>query len=55
MKKLSCVKGCFQYGSMPVTKPFLRQKVRQITQQRADLQLERQRRAFEIVALRQGW
>ena len=40
---------------MPVTKPFMRLLVRQITKEREEIQLARQSKAFEIVAQQQGW
>lgn len=55
MKCLRCVYGQFRYGDMPVTKPFMRVLVRQINKERAEKQLARQCRAFELVAERQGW
>lgn len=55
MNQLKCVQGKFFYGAVPVQKPFVRVLVRQITASRAEVQIERQRRAFKIIAERQGW
>lgn len=50
MKTLRCVNGQFRYGDIPVTKPFMRVLVRQINKERAEKQMARQCRAFEMVA-----
>lgn len=55
MNQLKCVQGQFFYGAAPVKKTFVRVLVRQIAAHRAEAQIERQRRAFKIIAERQGW
>jgi hypothetical protein len=55
MKKLRCINRQFFYGEIPVTKPFARVLVRQISKHQEEVQLVRQRRAFKIIAEQQGW
>ncbi|MFD3238311.1 hypothetical protein ACE2AK_04055 [Rahnella perminowiae] len=57
MKTLRFSNGQFRYDEMPITKTYLRMLVRKLAAERAErqLSLERQHRAFEQVAARQGW
>jgi hypothetical protein len=57
MKTLRFSNGQFRYGDTPITKTYLRMLVRKLAAERAErqLSLERQHRAFEQVAARQGW
>lgn len=49
MKSLRCVRGQFRYGDIPVTKPLLRVLIQQISRERAEKQMARQCRAFEMI------
>lgn len=55
MNKLHCVNGCFYYGDMPVRKAFVRVLVRQIARERAEVEMARLSRAFEVIAEKMGW